>query len=592
MKTIKHTIILLLLMVSTMGVAQQRSDSLAPMSTVALAQDMTHSFLYLAQHGTLSVDKYSIDKNTIVDSWNFVDPPTGITIDQNHLYVTTSYAKGMLYRIDIKNPSLRDSLLLPMGACSPTLNRQGDKLVVCNRYVNTVSLISLKDWKIKKSVPVEREPNNVIFSKDEKLLFVTNFLPYQRADIDTVAADVTVIKSASMKVVKHIKLANGSNALRDMTLSADGRYVMVSHNLGRFQVPTSQLQQGWMNTSALSLIQVDKLQHVGTVLLDDPNLGAAGTWGVACNDDLLVITHSGTHDMSVISYPDFIKKFEQTKDKESLTYDLRFMYTIRKRVPLQGNGPRELLLDHHTVYVPTYFSDIMNVYDTSTETLQSQDLNPNYTPSIVHHGEQLFNDATYCLEGWQSCNGCHPGEARTDGMNWDLLNDGVGNPKNCKSMLYSHRTAPAMITGIRPDAETAVRAGFRHIQFAKVSEKEAQAVDAYLKSLTPLPSPYLQDGKLSKKAEQGAKIFKQLNCQYCHSGPLFTDGKTHRIGEVEFEQGWDTPTLKEVWRTGPYLFDGRAKTIKEVFEIHHHGIQEGQLKKKELEALVEYIQSL
>ena len=47
----------------------------------------------------------------------------------------------------------------------------------------------------------------------------------------------------------------------------------------------------------------------------------------------------------------------------------------------------------------------------------------------------------------------------------------------------------------------------------------------------------------------------------------------HRIGEdIEFEKEGDTPTLIEVWRTAPYLFDGRAATMEEVFEVHKHGI--------------------
>ena len=40
-----------------------------------------------------------------------------------------------------------------------------------------------------------------------------------------------------------------------------------------------------------------------------------------------------------------------------------------------------------------------------------------------------------------------------------------------------------MTIGLRADAETAVRAAFRHIQFAVVSETKAKAVDAYLNSL-------------------------------------------------------------------------------------------------------------
>ena len=73
---------------------------------------------------------------------------------------------------------------------------------------------------------------------------------------------------------------------------------------------------------------------------------------------------------------------------------------------------------------------------------------------------------------------------------------------------------------------------------------------------------------------------------------MFTDQKMHRIGEdVEFDAGWDTPTLIEVWRTAPYLFDGRAETMEKVFSVYKHGI-EGRLSKKDLESLVKYINSL
>jgi cytochrome c peroxidase len=180
-----------------------------------------------------------------------------------------------------------------------------------------------------------------------------------------------------------------------------------------------------------------------------------------------------------------------------------------------------------------------------------------------------------------------------DGLNWDLMNDGIGNPKNCKSLLYSHVTPPSMVSGIRKNAEIAVRAGFRLIQFFDIDEESAACVDEYLKALRPVPSPYLMDGKLSKKAEEGRKVFDKLKCGECHSGPYFTDLKMHRIGEnIEFENGWDTPTLIEIWRTAPYLFSGSAATIEEVFTKFKHGIEQQKVSPKEIEALVEYINSL
>jgi cytochrome c peroxidase len=107
-----------------------------------------------------------------------------------------------------------------------------------------------------------------------------------------------------------------------------------------------------------------------------------------------------------------------------------------------------------------------------------------------------------------------------------------------------------------------------------------------------VPSPYLVNGELSAKAREGKKVFEKLKCGDCHSGTYYTDRKMHRIGEdVEFEKGWDTPTLREVWRTAPYLFDGRAATMQEVFSIHRHGIDR-KVSRKEIEALTEFVNSL
>jgi cytochrome c peroxidase len=151
-----------------------------------------------------------------------------------------------------------------------------------------------------------------------------------------------------------------------------------------------------------------------------------------------------------------------------------------------------------------------------------------------------------------------------------------------------------MITGIRPTAEIAVRAGFTHIQFTQIEEEHASAVDKYLSSLKAIPSPYLIEGKLSKKAQKGKIIFEQVGCAHCHSGNWFTDLKMHDIGalgEFDRQNTWDTPTLIEVWRTGPYLHDGRSATMKEVFSKEKHGLK-NELSAAEIEQLTEYVLSL
>lgn len=579
---------LLLLLVHWMVLIFAEQKPLFPTGVTLDAQGR----LVMSEKGLKRVAVYSADGQKLEKTFAMPEIPTGLAADGNRMYVTTFETKGLLHVLDW--PAGKEIAVVETGsgACSPIVNKDAGRLYVCNQFQNTVSEVDMSTNKVLRTVPVLREPKSAVISKDGKYLYVTNFLPAQRADLDYVAACVSVIDLESFTKIKDIKLANGSNALRGICITPDGKYVYVSHNLGRYTVPTSQLQQGWMNTSAFSVIDTEKQEFLGVVIVDEPERGAAGIWSIACNDESIFISHSGTHEISVIRHKEMLDKFLAYPDKKLLEYDLTFLYGLRDRIPLQGNGPRSILLADSRLFVPTYFADILNVMDVHTLALTSVNLNPDRVESDINKGEKYFNDASHCFQNWQSCNGCHPGDGRTDGMNWDLMNDGVGNSKNCKSMLFSHVTPPSMISGVRESAEWAVRAGFKFIQFFDVSEEDARCVDAYLKSLQPVPSPYLVNGELSEKAQAGKKVFDKLKCGECHSGIYYTDLKMHRIGEdVEFEKGWDTPTLREVWRTAPYLFDGRAATMQEVFEVHRHGIEK-KVSKKDIEALTEYVNSL
>ncbi|WP_294634743.1 YVTN family beta-propeller repeat-containing protein [uncultured Bacteroides sp.] len=566
-----------------------------PEGTPLFITDITsyRSGMIVSQKGVRKVSIYSSDYKERLQEWELDEIPTGVAADEDRIYATVAGEhKNGVYFLSASDPSQRQFVETASGACVPLVNNANGKLYVCNQFAGTVSELDKNGSAVLRTVKVLREPKAAVLDKDGKYLFVANFLPLQRADIDTVAACVSVIDTDGFRKIKDIQLANGSNALRGVSLSPDGRYLLVTHNLGRFQVPTSQLQQGWMNTNAMSVVNLSTLSFEGAVLLDEPERGAAGIWDVKCTDDKIVISHSGTHEVSVIDYPAFIRKFEEYPQKEALAYDLRFLYGLRKRVALEGNGPRCFMLKEDRAVVPTYFSDTLNVVDLKTTSVEALAMVKNRVESRIQRGEKYFNDAMHCFQNWQSCNGCHPGDARMDAMNWDLMNDGIGNSKNCKSLLFSHVTPPSMISGIRASAELAVRAGYKLIQFTDLPEEFAECVDEYLMALKPVPSPYLVNGELSEKAKRGRKVFEKFNCDECHSGPYYTDMQMHRIGDdIEFEKGWDTPTLCEVWRTAPYLFDGRAATMEEVFTVHKHGIEK-KISAKEAEELAEYVNSL
>ena len=228
--------------------------------------------IVIPEKGLKRVAVYSPDGRQLIRSYAMDEEPTGIAVEGNRLYVTTFETKGILKVLNLPDGKEVASVRVGSGARAPVINKVLDKLYVCNQFQNTISEVDLSTNRVTR-VPVLREPTSAAISKDGKLLFVTNFLPAQRADVDHVSACVSVIDLNSFTKIKDIRLAKGSNALRGVCITPDGKYAYVSHNLGRYTVPTSQLQQGWMNTSAFSVIDVGQLEFLGTVIVDEPERG-------------------------------------------------------------------------------------------------------------------------------------------------------------------------------------------------------------------------------------------------------------------------------------------------------------------------------
>jgi YVTN family beta-propeller protein len=592
--------------------------------------------LYIAQATAKQVAAFGIAAGRITKTFSLQDNPSGLTlsIDRSRLYVTCALTKGRVKVINLRTG--RVSYTLPAGhtPMAPVLSLNGKTLYVCNRFGNNVSVIDIAARKELTRIPVQREPVAAALtpalSRESKsggtFLFVANHLPAGAADRGDIAAAVSVINTMTNKVVDTIRLLNGATGLHGICISPDGRYAYVTHILARYTVPTTQLERGWINTNALSVIDVRNKELIDTVLLDDVDNGAANPWAVGCTSDgkYICVTHAGTDELSVIDAPammDKIRKYHADQRNaqnrtiglgdygsygsgstpfSNIPNELSFLYGIRQRIKLCGKGPRALAIVGSDVYVAEYFTDSLTLVEINKTTgAKTTALSIGSAPKMTmkRRGEMLFHDATLCFQHWQSCASCHPGGARVDALNWDLLNDGIGNPKNTKSLLFSHRTPPAMFTAVRQDAEMAVRAGIRHILFAVRPEEEAVAIDEYLKSLKPVPSPYLINGKLSASAKRGRKIYSKARCDSCHKDSLHTDLRQYNVGlgkGLDKDRKFDTPTLVEVWRTAPYLYDGRAVTIEEVLTKYNpddkHGMT-SNLSDKEITDLANFVLS-
>jgi len=607
---------------------------------VALAASKDAKRLFVANADAKQIAIVDLVTGKVTSSIALPGKPTGMVMAPNgaKLYVSCAAPKSTVIVLDAASGKQIASIPTGHTAIGPVISPDGKTLYVCNRFDNAVAVIGLETGKETARIKTIREPIAAAITSDGKTLLVANHLPLARADTADIAAAVTVIDTAS-KQTTSIMLPNGSSSLRDICISPDGKYAYTVHVLGRYQLPTMQVERGWMNTNAMSVIDIRARKLVNTVMLDDTELGAANPWGVVCTPDgaSICVTHAGTHEISVIDAKGLTARLAEAPQARApgddlivkkllgpeaplaaneVPNDLAFLVGIRRRISLQTklpgdplalggvNGPRGLTIVGSKVYTAGYFSDNIAVVDIKSkrkDVVSTIELGPKPKLTMQRRGEIYFNDATLCFQKWQSCASCHP-DARVDTLNWDLMNDGAGNPKNVKSMLLTHKTPPSMSSGIRPKAESAVRSGIKYILFSvrPKEENSATAIDEYLKSLKPVPSPFLVNGKLSAAAERGKKLFfdNSVGCAKCHPAGLYTDLQMHDVfskSKLDRRKDFDTPSLIECWRTAPYMHDGKYTTITELIGKGKHGKKAGkveQLTEKEIADLAEYVKSL
>lgn len=256
------------------------------------------------------------------------------------------------------------------------------------------------------------------------------------------------------------------------------------------------------------------------------------------------------------------------------------------------------------------------------------------SPAVVALGSALFSDPRLSPDGRFSCASCHrpegafaePGVARQVGR------DGAPLATNTPSLLGLARRGPFRHDGGAPTlaaqiavpllaanemanpslaavaarlaADPETTAGFQAaFGGGPTGERLVAALGAYLRALTPAPSPYDRylsgdPAALSPAARRGLVLFRgRAGCAACHLlDGGFRDGRFHDTGIAArrmrrpFPDGVRpsegriavtgaasdrfrvrTPGLREVARTPPYMHDGSIRTLEDVVRYYAAG---------------------
>lgn len=245
-------------------------------------------------------------------------------------------------------------------------------------------------------------------------------------------------------------------------------------------------------------------------------------------------------------------------------------------------------------------------------------------------GKQIFYDASdlrMAKDGYISCAACHL-DGFEDGRVWDFTDRGEGL-RNTTSLLgrrgvgqgrlhwsanfdevqdFEHDIrGPFGGSGFLADASWSE--GTRNTTLGDRKAGSSAELDALAEYVTSLdrvsPSPHRDpDGSLTEQGWRGLEVFQRAGCPTCHAGPDFTDspsGVLHDVGTIQPSsgrrlagvlEGIDTPTLRGVWETAPYLHDGSAGSLLDVIDAKNPDDRHGAtraLSTSERDDLVSYL---
>jgi len=242
--------------------------------------------------------------------------------------------------------------------------------------------------------------------------------------------------------------------------------------------------------------------------------------------------------------------------------------------------------------------------------LDAADAIDTTTPNaeLVAEGKHLFRDPALSQDGI-SCQSCHTeGGANADlGTQQHPLSAGdFAGPRDPPSLWGVGDTAPYLWTGSTPSLEELMARDIRNFfKDGNPTAERVAALAAYLRSLEPPVSPF-DLGTMSSAALRGQRLFQgKAGCISCHNGPLLTDNRLHNTlvpqargandpGAPNPPHSFNTPQLRDVVNTAPYMHNGVFTTLRQVVEFYDKTASTAPLNltDQEISDLIAYLQSL
>lgn len=346
-------------------------------------------------------------------------------------------------------------------------------------------------------------------------------------------------------------------------------------------------------------------EHISLPETDRP-VGLPWSLALANNDQELWVVHSASNDLSVIDI------------------SLPIFPSRTAHIYLQDR-PRGIVFspDGSRAYVNNTLAGTVSVIDAASyQVIQTIPVTTLPLPPALLNGKRLFHSSArsdLAQAKWISCNTCHI-EGEHDGRTWLVQYLGSLPPgeqpiirRNTTSLLGMIETYPLRWSAEwdeSADSEFSVRFeqfgtglidGIMNPTLGSPNQGRSYDLDCLALFLDSLAAP-AHSQSLSEAALRGKAIFEspQTGCAVCHPAPLYTDLIPHDVGTAEGPGEWfgpsiDTPTLRFLYDSAPYLHDGSAASLLDILTIANpadeHGVT-SHLESQELQDLIAYLLAL
>ena len=440
-------------------------------------------------------------------------------------------------------------------------------------------------------IPVGPKPKGLALSPDGLRLYVTHFL----------SGEVSVIDTARRAVVEVISTGRDSNIAQKIVIHpVNGRAYLPhirSNTANRFLLFDSTV---FPIVSVLDLVTNRAVPGERIDLsLGENAVNLPFDLAFSTDGQSLYVVGFGSGDVSVV--------------------DLRTRQKVG-RIDV-GEGPRGIALspDGTMGYVVNSLSDDLSVINLAAlQELKRIPVTTSPLPAEVKRGKLLFfssRSREVARDRWMSCGSCHP-EAEHDARTWFT----VRGPRNTTSLRGSGDTRPLHWSADRDEVQDfehtirgqqagtgLIRDGAPHPPLGPSNaglSSDLDALAAFVESLRPKRNLLIHD---PDAVARGRVVFERadVGCARCHVPPRYTDSTLtasirHNVGtgdgpEERFGPAFDTPSLRGLWDSAPYLHNGSAPTLRDVLitrnPMEHHG-RTAHLSEQEILDLIAFLLSL